>query len=224
MSGSCSATLNRDFTRRAVREVTKAGVEQYLVLGSGLPDGGSVQPFSHEVAPHARVVYNDIDPMVESHRRAFLPGDSENTGIVLADLGDTSAVLGAAETARLIDLSKPIGVISTAVFHLIPGDISETVSAYVDVMAPPGSYLIVSACVAEGVSPEMIEVCTKLFPSFEPRSREELSAWCAGLKVVAPGVEMVQRWRPEKAYEPPLDMRVLCVVARKPGGRATRRI
>ncbi|MEV4085300.1 SAM-dependent methyltransferase, partial [Nonomuraea fuscirosea] len=57
------ARANRAFLQRAVRYVARAGVTQFIDLGSGLPTQGS----AHEVAPEARVVYVDRDPVVAAH-------------------------------------------------------------------------------------------------------------------------------------------------------------
>src|SRR5690349_21860716 len=50
------AHANRAYLRRAVQWLTRAGVRQFLDVGSGIPTLGNV----HETAPDAKVVYVDI--------------------------------------------------------------------------------------------------------------------------------------------------------------------
>jgi hypothetical protein len=57
------ARVNRAFLHRAVRLLLDAGVRQFLDLGSGIPTVGNVHEVAQRLAPQARVVYVDIDPI-----------------------------------------------------------------------------------------------------------------------------------------------------------------
>jgi hypothetical protein len=52
---------NRLFLQRAVRHLAKAGIDQYIDLGTGLPTQGNVHEIVQQVIPGARVVYVDND-------------------------------------------------------------------------------------------------------------------------------------------------------------------
>jgi DNA-binding SARP family transcriptional activator len=207
--------------RRAIREVAKAGVDQFLDLGAGLPDNGNIRAIAQEVTPHARVVYVDQDPMVASHARALLLDDPTRTAYLNADLRDADTVLNAPETRRLIYFDQPIGIVITVVLHIVPGNVDEVLAAYVDAM-PPGSYLLISTVVSEDLPPDVVNATLPHFPTFVPRSEEEIRGWCKGLDIVAPGIVDFQRWRPEEDEALPVE-RAFCAVAWKPG-TATRRI
>ena len=59
---------NRSFLGRVVRYLaTDGGVWQFLDLGGGLPTQANVHELAQGVAPNARVVYVDNDPVVWSH-------------------------------------------------------------------------------------------------------------------------------------------------------------
>jgi len=70
------------FLARVVRYLTaKAGIRQFLDLGGGLPTGSNVHQVAQQIAPDARVVYVDYDPVVWSHGQALLV-HAVGTGIV----------------------------------------------------------------------------------------------------------------------------------------------
>ena len=81
------ARENRKFLGRAVRFLAgEAGIRQFLDLGTGLPTRGNVHQVAQAIAPGARVVYVDNDPMVLAHARALKTG--EGTAVIRADLRD----------------------------------------------------------------------------------------------------------------------------------------
>ena len=63
-----AARLNRAFLRRAVRFCAAAGIDQFLDIGSGVPTSGNV----HEIAPDARVLYVDNEPVAVTHSELLL--------------------------------------------------------------------------------------------------------------------------------------------------------
>ncbi|MEU6721304.1 SAM-dependent methyltransferase [Nonomuraea sp. NPDC046802] len=138
------AHANRAFLQRAVRYVRAAGVHQFLDLGSGLPTQGS----AHEVAPEARVVYVDHDPVVAAHSRALLDGSGRAT-FVEADLLDPDDVL--ARAGHFLDLAEPVGVLLVSILHFVPD--SAGPQRAVDVLrerVAPGSYLVISHATSMG--------------------------------------------------------------------------
>jgi len=66
---------NRSFLRRAVRFFVDQGVTQFLDLGSGVPTVGNVHEVAQAIAPQARIVYVDIDPVAVAHSQAILAGN-----------------------------------------------------------------------------------------------------------------------------------------------------
>ena len=67
------ARENRTFLGRVVRFLAaEAGIRQFLDIGTGLPTTHNVHEVAQAVAPSARVVYADNDPMVLAHARALL--------------------------------------------------------------------------------------------------------------------------------------------------------
>jgi hypothetical protein len=83
-------------------------------------DREMASPNTHEVAREgasdARVVYVDNDPVVFRHAQARM-ADNENVAVVPADLRDVDDVL--AQAGKLLDFSKPVGLLFVAVLHNI---------------------------------------------------------------------------------------------------------
>src|SRR5580693_2447690 len=70
--GARQAALdNRAFVGRMVRHLARQGITQFLDIGSGLPTTPSVHELAWQVAPVARVVYADNDPVVAAYARAL---------------------------------------------------------------------------------------------------------------------------------------------------------
>ena len=76
-----AARENRAFLGRAVRYLAaEAGIRQFLDIGTGLPTMNNVHEIAQDVAPSARVVYVDNDPLVLTHARALLTSAPEEIG------------------------------------------------------------------------------------------------------------------------------------------------
>ena len=93
---------NRAFLRRAVRYLVKAGITQFLDIGSGIPTEGNVHEIAQAAAPETRVVYVDIDPVAVAHSRAILAGNPL-ADVVQADLRDVAANFDDPRAKRLLD-------------------------------------------------------------------------------------------------------------------------
>ena len=71
-----------------------------------------------DIAPDARIVYADNDPVVLAHARALLVGTPEGTTSYLqADLRDPGMILQ--EAARTLDFAQPAAVMLAAILQLI---------------------------------------------------------------------------------------------------------
>jgi hypothetical protein len=83
----------RAFLGRAVRFLAAdAGIGQFLDIGTGIPASDNTHEVAQAVAPAARVVYVDKDPVVLAHPHALLTGGL--TDYIDADLHDTGQSRG----------------------------------------------------------------------------------------------------------------------------------
>ncbi|MEU5690375.1 SAM-dependent methyltransferase [Actinosynnema sp. NPDC020468] len=188
---------NRAFLRRAVEFCAAAGIDQFLDLGSGIPTVGNV----HEVAlarnPDARVVYVDNDPVAAAYSRTILDGDPR-TAVVREDLRDPEKVLNSPEVTDLLDLSRPVAVMTVAVLHFVD-DPAPVIAAYRDAVVP-GSHLVVSHATRDGQRAQADEhqdlYRRRTATPMTMRTKAQVEALFAGFDLVEPGVVHLPLWRP----------------------------
>jgi SAM-dependent methyltransferase len=217
------ARANREFLARAVRFVAAAGVRQFLDIGSGIPTQGNVHEIAQRAAPGSRVAYVDIDPVAVAHSRSILAGQPD-AGIVQADLRQPQAILASAEVRRLIDFGQPVGLLLGSVLHFL-SDAEEPrrlVGTFRDALAP-GSYLVISHAISEGLSGEDQSAIAEAYQSRVEtggglRSQAEVGHFFDGFQLVEPGLVLITEWRPDApaAAGGPVNFWFLAGVGRKP--------
>jgi S-adenosyl methyltransferase len=111
-----AAWANRSFHGRAAIWMAKRGIRQFLDIGAGLPMQNNTHQAVHKIAPAARVVYVDYDPMM-SALGGELCVSNGTTAVIQADLRDPDGVLGNPDLRALIDFSRPAGLLMTAVMQ-----------------------------------------------------------------------------------------------------------
>ena len=114
------ARANRAFLARVVRYLAgECGIRQFLDIGSGLPAPGSTHQVAQAIAPDARIVCADNDPLVLVHARALLTSTPHGRCDYLdADVRDTASILAGASWT--LDFGQPIAVLLLAILHFIP--------------------------------------------------------------------------------------------------------
>lgn len=192
---------NRAFLQRAVSYLAgEVGVRQFLDLGAGLPTARNTHEVAQEIAPDAKVVYVDNDPMVLTHARALLHGVSEGTiDCVAADIRNPDQVLaGAAET---LDFSEPVAVMALMVLQFVPdSDGPWEITERVVRQLPAGSHLTISDVVRDIDTARVSEAAARLNECIGPsrltlRTRSAFSRFFTGLDMVEPGIVPTPDWR-----------------------------
>jgi hypothetical protein len=224
-----AATANRAFLGRAVRFCVKNGVTQFLDLGSGVPTMGNVHEIADEVDDESRCVYVDIEPVAVAHARILLDqeGDPERHSVVHADLCQDEQVWEAVLATGLLDLSKPIGLLTVAVLHFVPDSsgVHEAIANYRELL-PPGSMYVLSHLTDSGVEDEEQSQLHKLEDNSKRsstpgvlRSREEIMPFFGDFELVEPGLVPVGQWHPDDPDDPGAGIRTaIGGVARKTRG------
>lgn len=216
------ALENRAFLGRVVDYLAgEAGIRQFIDLGTGLPTQENVHQVAQRVAPGARVVYVDNDPIVLAHGRALL-ATNDATTVITADMRRPEQILADSDLRKLIDVDEPVAVLFISVLHCIPdaddpaGIVGKMLEAF-----PPGSYLALSHLVSD--DPVAAEQLTAMMLAKTEwgrvRSPEETRAFFDGLELVEPGLVDVRQWRPRAAPGAPIEDRNVWEyggVARKP--------
>ncbi len=206
-----AAIENRRFLLRAVTWLAaEAGIRQFLDIGSGIPTSPAVHELAQRIAPAARVVYVDADPMVIAHGRARTTSSPQGTVTHLqADLRHPHTILTNPLLSATLDLTQPVAVLLSAVLHFIPDhhQPARIITRLSNALAP-GSYFAVSHATLDPLSPNTAHRITTLFAAdsahgvFQPRSRDEIAALLGGLPLVAPGLVPIIQWRPDQPPQP----------------------
>jgi S-adenosyl methyltransferase len=217
------ARASRRFLTRAVRFLAgEAQVRQFLDVGTGLPTAANTHEVAQRVAPEARVVYVDNDPVVLAHARALLTSSPEGaTAYVDADLHDPAAILDAAP--RTLDFTRPIGLMLLGILgHIDDDEEARSIVKRLLEALPSGSYLTV--CDGTNVISEAGVEAQRLYNQsgavpYRLRSPDQIAEFFEGLELVEPGVVSCPLWRPdatELAVGAPAEMDQFAGVARQP--------
>jgi S-adenosyl methyltransferase len=194
---------NRSFIGRVVRHLAdEGGIRQFLDLGGGLPTQTNVHEMAQQVAPDARVVYVDVDPVVWSHGQALL-AHGDQVAMVRADLREPATVLRHPDVLALLDLTQPVAVICASVLHFVADedDPYRIIAEYRDHMAS-GSYLAIShgaAATAEEDPGNVVEGVTSVYrqasAQLHVRSLAGIQRFFDGFDLIEPGVVWINEWR-----------------------------
>ncbi|MES4904012.1 MULTISPECIES: SAM-dependent methyltransferase [unclassified Streptomyces] len=221
-----NARVNRGFIHRATRWLAgEAGIRQFLDIGTGIPTEPNLHQVAQSVAPDARVVYTDHDPIVLAYAQALLNGTPEGrTAYVEADVREPQKIITAPELLDTLDLGKPVALSVNALFHFIPeeqkpyGIVRELMDAL-----PSGSYLMMSHSTHDFSADtwrKVIEVYKENGIPFITRSKSEVAGFFEGMDLVDPGVSEPHHWKPDPDERPEdirsADISMWAGVARKP--------
>ena len=197
-----NAVADRHFLVRTVTFLARQeGIRQFLDIGTGLPTHNNTHEVAQSVAPGARVVYVDNDPLVLTHARALLTGtDQGATDYVDADLRDPEGILAAA--GKTLDLTRPVALMLLGVVNFVADD-AEVRSVLDQLMGAlaPGSYLVVSHPTDDIDEERAHQVAAawneKGTPKLTIRGAAGIEALFDGLELLEPGVVSCSLWRPE---------------------------
>ena len=215
------ARLTRLFLADTVTQLAAAGIRQFLDIGTGLPTADNTHEVAQRLAPDARIVYADNDPVVLAHARALLTSSPEGvTDYLDADVRDVDHILE--QAAETLDFTQPVAVILLAILHYIP-DLEESrqVVARLTDAIPSGSFVVISHAASDIDADRMAEMIRRMNEhmggtTHVGRTREVTADFFTGLDLVEPGVVKVTEWRPESEQAAKGPTSLWGGVARKP--------
>lgn len=217
------AVESRRFLTRAVRLLAgELGITQFLDIGTGLPSMNNTHEVAQSLAPAARVLYVDNDPLVLAHVRAQTTGAQGVTACLEADFHSPDRIL--AEAHAVLDLTRPVAALFMGVLGHADST-AELLRIVRETMAalPSGSYLVYWDGTVD--SDAYVKLCLEYAKSgglpYRPRPKEELRAVFDGLELLEPGFVPLPRWRPvvsstSETTAPVSDISAYGGVARKP--------
>jgi hypothetical protein len=186
-----AAWANRAFHQRAARWLAaERGIRQFIDIGSGLPLQDNTHEIVQAVAPAARVVYVDHDPMLLAYADELLTADG-STAVIQADLRDPDGLLNEPGLRALINFAEPAGLLMTAVMQFIAGgsDPWGLVARYVRALAAD-SYLALSHITGDALPPRAVQTGIEVYANATqdayPRSKAGIERFFEGLEIVPP--------------------------------------
>ncbi len=198
-----SVRNTRAFLGRTVRFLAEErGIRQFLDIGTGIPTAANTHEVAQGIAPDARIVYVDNDPMVLAHARALLTSSpAGRCAYIDADIRDPEQILSRA--AEVLDFTKPVAVVLMAVLQFVPDeDDPRGLVARLMAAVPEGSYLVISHPASDIQAEQMAGMATRLSQLMaqrvKPRTHDEVAAFFAGLDLVEPGLIRCPEWRPAR--------------------------
>jgi hypothetical protein len=214
-----SMRANRDFMRRVGRYLAaELGFRQFLDIGTGLPTSPNLHEVVQQVAPQARIVYVDNDPIVLTHARALLTSSrAGKTAYIDADLRDPGMILD--QAARTLDFSRPVAVMLLGILLYLRDDEDPygIVATLMDAAAP-GSYLAITHG-ASDMDPGAVEAARRFNEraavTMTMRSRAEVTRFFDGLELTGPGVVPLDAWHLGQEQAGPGTLPAYCGLGRK---------
>ncbi|MFI0409061.1 SAM-dependent methyltransferase [Actinomadura sp. 3N508] len=214
-----AARHDRAFLSRAIWYLADdVGVRQFLDIGIGLPTHDNTHEIAQRIAPNARIVYVDKDPLVLAHARALLKSTPEGLcDYVDSDARDVDTILR--EAARTLDFGEPVGLMLLDILNHLEEDTEAhaTVTRLVAALAP-GSHVAIAHPTAE-LHGERLHRAMQLVvnmggTSVRTRTPQQITDFFDGLQLLEPGVVSCSQWRPEP-WPPEPAVLQFCGVARK---------
>lgn len=200
-----AAWENRMFITRAAAYLARRGLRQFLDIGAGIPFSPDLHEIVQAIAPQARIVYVDHDPIVLTHLHALTTSDPRGKVSALhGDLAEPQQILQALAQDATLDLDEPIALSLNAVLHhLSDADSPERSVKTLKAQLAPGSALMLTHAASDLRQGQMAKVaaaCREAGMPFHPRTREQVEAFFDGWYLVEPGLTTTARWRPN--YDP----------------------
>ncbi|WP_280265185.1 SAM-dependent methyltransferase [Nocardia wallacei] len=214
------AQQSRQFLIRAVQYVAaECGVRQFLDIGTGLPTMQNTHEVAQSVAPDAKIVYVDNDPLVLVHAEALLTNTTDEgvTTYIDADFNEPEAIIAAA--TNILNFSQPVAVMFMGVLgHVQTYEHARRVVDTVMDAVPSGSFLILY----DGTTDDQgyVDLCAEYTKSggvpYHPRTREQVKRYFDGLEMVEPGFVSITQWRSNATEVGSVrEIGAYCAVARK---------
>jgi hypothetical protein len=193
----------REYLRRAVRQVTGLGIRQFIDIGTGLPTQENTHEVAQKIAPDARIAYIDNDPIVLAHARVLMADqDHGRTVFIHADAREPGKLLADPDLTDVIDFTQPIAVLLIGILHFMPDNENpgELIDALLDAV-PEGSYLAISHGTPD-YAPAMGDAVQAAYQASSMpcrvRTSAEVMALLKGVELVDPGLVLLAEWRPDR--------------------------
>ncbi|WP_063732973.1 SAM-dependent methyltransferase [Streptomyces sp. RTd22] len=213
------ARASRAYLIRTVTHVAgECGIRQFLDIGTGLPTYDNTHQVAQRMAPEARIVYVDNDPLVLRHAQALLTSTPEGvTDYIDADLHEPERILEMA--AKTLDFDQPVALMLMGILgHIQNYDDAVSIVRRLQQALPSGSYFVHydSTDTDQALKEAQQGYDDTGAVPYVLRGLEEISRFYDGLDLIEPGIVSCPLWRPGPSETPIETTDVHGGVARKP--------
>lgn len=195
-----------EFLSRMIRHLaTVEGIDQFMIVGSGIPSGLPAGNRLHDLARRTavsdpRVLYVENNPMVVAMAQATIEPFTDLVRVVEGDAREIDDVLRDHVVQTFLDWDRPMAVLLLSAYSLDDDEHAHYVIKRLRHTAPADSFLGLLHTTFDGIPPELLpairDMLTMTLPHLAIRSREEVAALLEGLDLVEPGLVWVPEWRP----------------------------
>ncbi len=160
--------LGRWFLQEATVRLLDMGYDKFLDFASGLP----TVKYIHELAPQAKVIYSDIDPVVVAYGREIV-GHNPNVRYELCDAGRPEDLLNSPVVAETFGDDHRVAIMMNGILMFLTEEEIPHAARLLYDWAAEGSCLATSF---ETVSAERLPDFREILEIYKQMG-EEISAW-----------------------------------------------
>lgn len=198
------AIEGRHFLRRVIRYMCYQGIDQFIDIGSGLPSADNTHQIAQRVIPGARVVYVDIDEAAVTYGQQILR-ETPSTTFIHGSVLELDHILSHPETKKLIDFSKPVGVVMMGLVHFFSIDTGRDIFSILKKNLAAGSMISITHGVTDNLSEEVVQKILAAYARTPTplimRPLADVEQIIEGFEKIEPGVTLIHEWKPDMAEE-----------------------
>jgi hypothetical protein len=178
----------RGFLARSVQYLHERGLEEFLVIGAGVPTLGNV----HEVLSTARVLYTDIDPVTVEAGQRILAGNAQAT-YALGDATDLQTIDPTVLHSTLPSWGiGPVGVVFLGLAAFLDDEqLARALDDLYQATAPGSSLAFDFDSDVLAGNPEALAM---MGPQFHMRRPEEFAGLLGRWQLTDEGIAVVADW------------------------------
>lgn len=185
-----SMLVGRWFMYAVVEQLAQSGFDCFLDLASGLPTQGYV----HEIAPNARVLYNDIDPVTVAYAREIL-GANPLVRYFQSDIANLDTILVAAD--EHFGGERRVAICMLGISYFLSEQVLQRTLKQLYEWCAPGSQLAFSWLDLDPNHPQlqqMLAIYQRIGTPIYFRETEQIKAMLGGWQIMEPGIREFADW------------------------------